>query len=378
MWFKGAKCPLCEQVFDEKSDVVVCPVCGTPHHRDCWKTENRCANESLHDSGFVWTDSENRDNIKPDENSAQNFENDPENNGAQTENDPNSEKTQEHDEEITCPGCGHKCSPEALNCPECGAMLGFGAAGRGSQTFTAPGINYDTFLFGVGENPNEDIGGATVLETAVFTRTNARKYVSKFKKMNQGKKKLSWNWAAFIFTPYWFFFRKLYKAGAVFLGLIMAAELALSVPMDKAYDAVDAIVAENYGISTDALAEDFDSGKYYLAFAETLTQGITNGAASQKALSNGQIGAVRSFLYTNLLYYGIILLLSVAAALLADMLYKKKLVNTVSSLKENQTDEKMYKALLFSKGGTSLVGVCISYMAPTVIMWLLEAAFSAF
>lgn len=41
-------CPVCNENFDENSDVVVCPDCGTPHHRECWFKNNGCFNVARH------------------------------------------------------------------------------------------------------------------------------------------------------------------------------------------------------------------------------------------------------------------------------------------------------------------------------------------
>ncbi len=48
-------CPVCALSFKEDDDIVVCPVCGTPHHRECYMTSGVCANESRHDEGFSFT-----------------------------------------------------------------------------------------------------------------------------------------------------------------------------------------------------------------------------------------------------------------------------------------------------------------------------------
>ena len=48
MNYKKYKCPVCKEVFCEDDDVVVCPECGTPHHRGCWFENGKCANEALH------------------------------------------------------------------------------------------------------------------------------------------------------------------------------------------------------------------------------------------------------------------------------------------------------------------------------------------
>ena len=52
--FDNKLCPVCRIPLNEKSDIVVCPVCGTPHHRACYLKYNRCGVESWHSSGFVW------------------------------------------------------------------------------------------------------------------------------------------------------------------------------------------------------------------------------------------------------------------------------------------------------------------------------------
>lgn len=41
-------CPVCNEKFDENSDVVVCPDCGTPHHRSCWFEAGKCFNSEHH------------------------------------------------------------------------------------------------------------------------------------------------------------------------------------------------------------------------------------------------------------------------------------------------------------------------------------------
>lgn len=52
--FDNKLCPVCRTPLNDNSDIVVCPECGTPHHRACYLKYNRCGVESYHSSGFVW------------------------------------------------------------------------------------------------------------------------------------------------------------------------------------------------------------------------------------------------------------------------------------------------------------------------------------
>lgn len=54
MDFSGEKCLVCSEIFNADDDIVVCPECGTPHHRECWKKTGACINSALHGSGFEY------------------------------------------------------------------------------------------------------------------------------------------------------------------------------------------------------------------------------------------------------------------------------------------------------------------------------------
>ena len=54
MNYTGVQCPVCFEVFDDSSDVVVCPECGTPHHRECYEKNGGCVNAAKHGGDFIW------------------------------------------------------------------------------------------------------------------------------------------------------------------------------------------------------------------------------------------------------------------------------------------------------------------------------------
>lgn len=54
MKFENQICPVCEKVFTENDEVVVCPECGTPHHKDCYFSLGECKNKALHSENFSY------------------------------------------------------------------------------------------------------------------------------------------------------------------------------------------------------------------------------------------------------------------------------------------------------------------------------------
>ena len=54
MDLKNYFCPVCSNDFNEDDDVVFCPECGTPHHRDCYINLGECKNSALHNENFTF------------------------------------------------------------------------------------------------------------------------------------------------------------------------------------------------------------------------------------------------------------------------------------------------------------------------------------
>lgn len=50
------RCVYCGMDFNgaDGNDIVFCPDCGTPVHRECWREHGKCPNEELHASGYQW------------------------------------------------------------------------------------------------------------------------------------------------------------------------------------------------------------------------------------------------------------------------------------------------------------------------------------
>ncbi len=87
--YSNDKCPVCGLNFTENDDIVVCPHCGTPHHRECYKSNGGCANSQLHDEGFTFVPTAPPCESSESESKNEESKNEETENNAQAEFDPN-------------------------------------------------------------------------------------------------------------------------------------------------------------------------------------------------------------------------------------------------------------------------------------------------
>lgn len=187
------KCVVCKAYLFAEDDVVYCPECGAPHHRECYNAIGHCALEKFHG-----TDAQYK---KP-----------------QAEPEKVQQETPQ-DDYITCGMCGEKYDKQEIACPNCNKPN----IARASARFIA----FD-FLGGV--PADTDLGnGVTANEAKQFVSSNTHRYIPKFFKFSKGKK-FSWNWFAFLVPSAWFLSRKMYLLG-ILIGAMQIAISMLSVPM---------------------------------------------------------------------------------------------------------------------------------------------------
>ena len=122
MDYKGIKCPVCDKPFTENDDIVVCPVCGAPYHRGCYKEKGACIFTDLHESGKTWAPP-----VPPDA--------------------PNTASELKDKE---CPNCGTLNAHSALFCNICGTSLtGAPDEHRNTGYNTQLGSSYFQRIFGI-------------------------------------------------------------------------------------------------------------------------------------------------------------------------------------------------------------------------------------
>ncbi len=181
--FKSLSCVRCKSYLFEEDDVVFCPVCGAPHHRECYNALGHCAMEELHGT-------ENEYSKQKTENTSESKES--------CEEDTNSSNGT-----VKCQMCGEEYSENSGRCSKCGAP---------NMSHIRGFAQFD-FLGGVPKD--YDLGeGVTADEAKQFVVSNTHRYIPKFAALNK-KNKVSWNWLAFISPTGWLLSRKMYKSGAV-------------------------------------------------------------------------------------------------------------------------------------------------------------------
>lgn len=209
---EGRKCVVCQSYLFEDDDVVFCPECGAPHHRDCYATVGKCGMEELHGTDEQY-------HYDPEE--AKNEE-------------PRAEEAPAEEKKTVCPSCSREVESDARFCPYCRAELS-----REKQDVPYP------FAPPVIENLDEELeDGVTVREAAAVITANAPRYIEKFRALKKGRK-FTWNWAAFLVPHGWFAFRKMYLLATLVSVLFVAASL-FSIPMAVAEASGPAVEPQNY------------------------------------------------------------------------------------------------------------------------------------
>lgn len=348
MNYENHSCPYCGKPLRAEDDVVVCPVCATPQHRECWMEKGCCANEELHAEGYVW-------NSREKTQSAPETPHTPDSNICHicgSENPADAlhcgncgalfgERAENSSHNKTCAFCGKENDSDALHCKYCGAPIGAGS----------PYYNDNPYLAGTGISSDELIGGMKAGDIALYTQSSSKRYLPKFRRFANGKK-LSFNFAAFFFAPYWFFFRKLYKAGIFFIVLFATASLMLSGFATDVFTAFD------------SYASVVDEFNYENATEEELT-------AFESELEKAYTEMIEKSKKPALIILGVDFAAHLLCALIADRLYYKKLKEDLKLIDEGVKEPNMRKVMISRRGGLSPLAFAASLMGYNSLVQLL-------
>lgn len=205
----GEKCAVCKAYLFAEDDVVYCPECGAPHHRDCYSSIGHCALEEFHGTENQYKKSE------------------------PVKEEKNGEQEPVQTNVISCGMCGEKYEATEDFCPNCN-----------TPNVSKMGGRFVAFDFLGGVAGNTDLGdGVTANEAKKFVASNTQRYIPKFANFKKGKK-ASWNWLAFLTPCGWLLSRKMYLLGSI-IGALEVAFTMLSVPLTAALEQLDTSAVRN-------------------------------------------------------------------------------------------------------------------------------------
>ncbi len=318
MDYKGHVCPVCNNAFEKGDDVVVCPVCGTPHHRHCYEETGHCVNLNRHRENFDYK--REREVNLPDEGF------------------------------IVCPSCGAGNPPESKYCNSCGSSVGAGPSSENT-----PPKNENSHDFGTtfaldplgGVNPDEDLGqGVKAGEAAKYVRTSTPYYIPQFRQIKErGRSRFSLS--AFLFGSIWMLYRKMYKLGALFtlfFVLLTLGDLYISIYHSEAIKEV----AELYNGLLVNMASGYGFNMYG-AFGEFLM-----------SLTTEQIIVMLASTALSIL----MILLRVICGIFANRWYYKHTLKSINKIKTTSASDSEADLKLTAKGGVNIplaISLMVSY-----------------
>lgn len=224
--YTGKICPFCKTELTSKDDIVVCSECDMPHHKDCWVENQGCTT-----FGCLGTIKAADNKVSSVTTTQMNYD--------------NFGSTARHVSSgvVFCTHCGAQNANTSSFCSRCGDRLTAvlertpqspvytQASPNNSNPYSyanQPGTPYQ-------QQNSYQIDGYNTYQSYQTPGINAdlqqlvgkktEYYATKFQMMKSHGKSYSWNWAAFLVTPYWMMYRKMYGYGAV----VLAADIIISL-----------------------------------------------------------------------------------------------------------------------------------------------------
>lgn len=273
-------CPVCKaKLFTD--EVAFCPDCGAPHHKQCYLSIGHCAYQDKHGTPEQWQPPK----IEPPK---------PVKNVQQPVNENNNQRAEFQGE------------------------FNNGRNSRENPFFDANGID-----------KNENIGGESAENIAKFVGYNALRYINIFRKMAQFKKRINWNWIAFLVPEYWLVSRKCYS---------------------------QAILVSFYSVLFNVF---YSMGMANIGVKSFIETGALN-ADTAKIIGVLFIGSFIS------------LLIKLFIGMFGDYIYKKKVYSTIEQMKQ---EGKITEIDFIQKGGVNLMLPMALYFGISVLVMIISMLF---
>lgn len=308
------QCAYCHAKLFEDDDVVFCPECGAPHHRDCYNTLGHCAREQFH--GTEEPEEEMPKSDGPRE--------------ARPDGIPSDREGR------ICSKCGSISSSDTLFCPYCGTPFNQSEPPADNSRpvpppFVVPGVN----PYG-GVDPSGEIEGVPVSEMAIHVRANSHHYLPIFDKLAKAKKNISFNWSAFFFSYAWLFYRKCYFAGLVSI-LFTVVGYILTAP----YCVTMLRIMEQNGIT---------------GINQNVSQQMYNLVAQETVAAMEPFGWIMLAAAVVLIF-----IIHLAVGIFANRIYLNKCKNKIGKIKADESVEDKISAIAASGGANIISSALILY-----------------
>ena len=337
MDFFKYKCPVCDEQFKKGDDIVVCPECGTPHHRECYDEKGKCFYDDKHSEDFSFDEVLNENN----ENES-------------VENDEN-----QNNENVICPACGSENHKTMFFCTKCGYPINTqdknkqdnnnseNADKNTDQNFPPFGMPFDgnvqqiNMVFDpmAGLKNEDNIGeNVTAGECAKFVGKNTPYFLRVFnniKKFSNSR----FNFSAAIFSGTYFLYRKMYLIGCIITAIVLALNVfSTFIMLTPAFAEITAVVEENAVNYSTMSLYTFDMNSH-------LFDGLS------------QADKLLYFAPSALIFLDYIIMFT--CGFTANRLYYKHCIKKVNKIKNN-TDKADLNQALESKGGVNIaIAICV-------------------
>ena len=319
--YTGCECIICQKLFQDDDDIVVCPDCGTPYHRECYQTTGRCINEALHAVGGNWQSMQN--------------------------------ELRRQQGGIECKHCGYVNLPNTKTCVSCNLPLRQEEEQDEIEEFTITTPDGQQHYFKAsdpccGMSPEYQIEGERLGDVANFVRTNTLYYIPLFRRFQETKRKLSFNLPCILFPYFYFANRKMWLM-AIFSGLVW---ILCSLPgmflnmLEMLNDASYQALLQESQVETQLM----ESINTFL----TMHQGLFED------------------LQTPLFFIGIAF--RIGLCLFGNYLYFRFVLKSVKKIRMTAPTPSLKKALLTAEGGTNfwnVIGCCGLYFGAIFILYLI-------
>lgn len=269
---KNQKCAVCSAYLFEEDDIVYCPICGAPHHRDCYSSIGKCGFEATHGTDQQYRREEVEEK-KPLESNKP---------------DPT------HSPALRCRGCGAELDENSHFCNNCGTPMGMNAPTFVfQQQIHQPPVKEDTLI----------ADSVSAKDAAKVVKNNAFRYIPRFLKLNPQNKR-SWNWAAFLLPHGWFAYRKMYKE-SIITAVLTITSIVMNFPLSLAVAGLPLPNGEG-------MRNTLELAEYYAQFADKI-----------------------GFLPILLSFLGLVLglVIRIVSGLYGDYIYKERVVLSVGLIK---------------------------------------------